>query len=323
MLTIDQIFKDWRPKFLAARNEWRVDCVFRENHKPDSGLHGLVLSVEINAYHCFSCKSHGTLVNLLTTRMKVPFMDAFEIVGTENLLHALKDDRQVVHTFELQDLLPDADPDAFLERGFSTRLMRLFKVGQRLNTHNQQELHIPWCDADGQIVAVKHRIKRSFWYEPEKFPKERYLYNLHRARQYSWVTLVEGETDVYRSCMNGVWNVVAIGGGQLSTQQALLLILYFEEVRTAFDHDSAGMWNTEIAFHLLGPHLSLRVCPYDGDDPGECLDAEAWKNAVEKEHSDYGEYALRMSMLMGDEYNKLAKKAKDAFQFNSKQQRSR
>ena len=74
-------------------------------------------------------------------------------------------------------------------------------------------------------------------------------------------------------CINlvsqGIENVVATFGANLTLEQTLLLVTYFDEVVLMYDNDKAGRNATVKAMDKLKKLFSVKVCEYEGKDPGE------------------------------------------------------
>lgn len=307
--TIDEVFSAFHPK--AVRNQYRMTCPFRENHDASNdGSNSFFITPDINAYHCFSCGAKGSLLALLTVRLRLPFMAAFDMVSFDNIDRILNPKQRQLDLIDT--IIPLDPPKAFVDRGFSERLLRVFKVGSI-----GDEIYIPRYDEVGNLVAIKHRIGRNFWYTPENFAKELELYNYHRVvNKHKKVIIVEGETDVYQSCKNGLWNVVAPSGGELTDAQVEMLAV-FDEYYLAYDNDKAGTRYLEIAHDKLR-YLGkpIHVMGYDADDPGKCGRTE-WQRAYD-EAIDYAEYTFMMSMELGEDYNSIVYKIKKRRIKNSK-----
>lgn len=302
-MTLEQIFSELNPKYIDTRQQWRMTCPFRELHDVNSdGSNSFFVSPEINAYHCFSCKSHGNLIQLLTVYFKVPLMQAYEYVNLSNLEHLLDESGRKKVELDESAIIPLAPAEPYLKRGFGIRLQRFFEI-----SGEGDHVYTPIFANDGsKIVAYKHRIGRNFWYTPEGFDKENYLFNIHRVSgKFKTCILVEGETDVLQSCNNGIWNVVCQSGGELSDTQVKLL-LDFDEIILALDNDIAGTQYTEIAFKKLSPYLPVKIMMYNADDPGKCK-KEEWVKAYNSP-LEFAEYTFLMSMEMGESYIKLTEK---------------
>lgn len=308
MLTIEQIFADYSPRYRQGKNEWNMKCPFRENHNAygaGDGSKSFFVNPEKNYYNCFSCGVHGNLISLLTTKMEIDFMEAHEIVTTTNIDYLFRDSNVKQLEAEFDTIIPLEPPESFIKRGFSKRFLARFRVGS-----DGDLICIPILNNEGTaIVGIRYRKGRDFWFAPEGFNKNLYLYNFVACKGHKWFVLVEGETDVYRSTKNGVKNCCATLGGILSEEQTeVIKNENFDEVRLAFDKDAAGLKNIEIANYRLSPFLRVNIVDYDAEDPGKC-ERDEWLHAVHDNYVDYSSHSVQMSIEAGDEYLTMKKKA--------------
>ena len=115
---------------------------------------------------------------------------------------------------------------------------------------------------------------------------------------YSYVVVVEGQSDVWRLYQHG-YNACALMGADISPWQVKQLA-QFERVYLALDNDLAGRRATEIVYELLRNHTEIRLVPYTTKDPGDCIEKSEWESAFSN-YSDYLEYSLTMTTEW-DEY---------------------
>ena len=286
--TLLEVFKDYSPQVMS-NGQIRMECPFRENHSDGSGKMSFFVSPDINAYHCFSCGAKGNLVRLLTVRFKVNYFEAISMVKLTEYTPVKKE-------FDL-DVMWDvnAPPKEFLHRGYSVDTLRYFRVG----TTDSDEIVIPYYSDFTKPTELLGYQKR--WYTPERrvlnskgFNKKEYLYNLDFS--YSYVVVVEGQSDVWRLHQFG-YNATALMGADISEWQVEQLS-NFDRVYLALDNDLAGRRGVEICHFLLKNHTKVALIPYDAKDPGECS-KEEWVRAFSN-NTDYLVYSLEMSLHWED-----------------------
>lgn len=281
-LTLLEVFKDYSPQVMS-NGQIRMECPFRDKHKDGSGRMSFFVSPDINAYHCFSCKSKGNLVRLLTTRFKVNY---FEAVGMVRLTEYKPEKKE----FDLDTLWNINEmPDEFIKRGYSEETLKHFRIGMT----DKNEIMIPYYSDFEKPTDLLGYQKR--WYSPDRrvlnskgFDKKCYLYNLDFS--YSYVVVVEGQSDVWRLYQYG-YNATALMGSDLSDWQTSQLSK-FDRVYLALDNDAAGRRATEICNFKLKSHTQIYLVPYTAKDPGECS-KEEWDRAF-SEKTDYVVYSLEM-----------------------------
>lgn len=105
------------------------------------------------------------------------------------------------------------------------------------------------------------------YYTMPGFKKTQYLYNLDRARQYPFVVICEGVTDVWRVGPTSV----ALFGKTLSTTQRLLLGTYWGQGAAVVLLDSDAQDNAQGVYDSLRDVVARRVLVRlpEGKDPGD------------------------------------------------------
>lgn len=283
--TLLEIFSEFSPQ-LMSNGQIRMECPLRENHTDGSGKMSFFVSPDINAWHCFSCHSHGNLVRLLTTRFRVNYFEAMSMVR-------LTEYKPVKKKFDL-DVMWDMrkSPKEFLSRGYTKECLWYFRVGMTPDNnilipyYGSFKIPVDLVGYQERNYIPDRRVKNS-----KGFNRKGYLYNLDYSFEY--VILVEGQSDVWRLWQHG-YNACALMGSDMSDEQVKLLSK-FKTVYLALDNDAAGRRGTEIAYHLLKNQCSILLIPYDTKDPGECTSKEKWDSFFEGS-TDYVEYSMEMSM---------------------------
>ena len=276
-----------------SNGQIRMKCPFRDNHKDGSGQMSFFVTPDKNAYHCFSCHEHGNLIRLLTTVFGVNY---FEAVG----LVRLTDHTPVKKDFDL-DLSWDINlpPDEFLSRGITEETLRHFLIG----TDPEGRIVIPYYrDFNNPTLLLGYQTREyrgdlRIVRNNKGFNKDVYLYN-YCPKEFSYVVLVEGQSDVLRLYQFG-YNATALMGSHISDAQVKMLSK-FDKVYLALDNDIPGRRATEEVYASLKDHVSIRLVPYTTSDPCDCTVKRDWETAFVNS-TDYMQYTLEMS-LGWDEY---------------------
>lgn len=270
---------------LLSSGQIRVMCPFRDLHTGGDGLESMFLTPDINAYHCFSCRSKGRLTVLLTSKYEIPLFEAMEMVHIDEYKKEKK------QSLEDDDYYWDLKlPDVFEARGFTKELLvNKFKVGTKFITNKdgvrQKVTVIPnyW---DGELRGIAYRIdvqrrdgtyKRISSWNSDGFNKEEYLYN-GDARYKDYVIIVEGQSDVWRLFSYG-YNVYGVLGSSLSDWQAEQ-IRKVKKVYIAGDCDLPGIRASESWYKKLYLHTDVEFINYPASDPCACK-ARPFKKAFE------------------------------------------
>lgn len=182
---------------------------------------------------------------------------------------------------------------------------------------------IPLSDAQGRPVGFTARLLDKNDTGPKYintpqtllYDKGRQVFGLHLAkekiRSEGFVVIVEGNLDVIASHQAGIENVVASAGTALSETHLKELAKFTDDVRMAFDQDSAGLSATERTIPLSSKaniNLSIITIP-SGKDPDELIksDPGAWKAAINS--YDYAlDWLIEQQILKNDPNKAIGKK---------------
>lgn len=126
--------------------------------------------------------------------------------------------------------------------------------------------------------------------ETPLYHKGSVIYGLAAAktaiRETGFVVMVEGQMDVIACHQIGMKNVIAVSGTALTVEQLHILKRYTDELRVAFDTDSAGERAAERSVELILPEgfvvKVIEIPAGFAKDADECIqkDAEVWCAAV-------------------------------------------
>lgn len=173
----------------------------------------------------------------------------------------------------------------------------------------------PIIDLRGNVIAFGGRIltdqkpKYLNTSDTLAFKKSSNLFSLNNAKNTGLRTLIlcEGYMDVIALNAAGFQNAVATLGTALTSEQALLMKRYADEVIICYDADEAGQKATAKAIEILrNAGLVIRVLSIpDGKDPDEFIRKNgergqaAFKNLLESSGNDV-EYRLTKLKLSHD-----------------------
>ncbi len=173
----------------------------------------------------------------------------------------------------------------------------------------------PVIDLRGNVIAFGGRIltdqkpKYLNTSDTLAFKKSSNLFSLNNAKNTGLRTLIlcEGYMDVIALNAAGFQNAVATLGTALTSEQALLMKRYADEVVICYDADEAGQKATAKAIEILrSAGLIIRVLSIpDGKDPDEFIRKNgdrgqaAFKNLLESSGNDV-EYRLTKLKLSHD-----------------------
>lgn len=157
---------------------------------------------------------------------------------------------------------------------------------------------IPLMDSTGRVIGFTARLLEDNPNAPKYintpqtllYDKGRHVYGLHLAkdsiRKDKFVVVVEGNLDVIASHQVGVTNVVATAGTAMTEMHCKELRRFCDDVRLAFDQDSAGLNAMERVIPIAsktGINLRIITLPV-GKDPDELIrqKPEVWQQTITK-----------------------------------------
>ena len=155
---------------------------------------------------------------------------------------------------------------------------------------------VPLHDGQGNVIGFTARVLDNslpkYINTPQTllYDKSRHVFGLHVAkeaiRRAGFVVLVEGNMDVVASHKVDVKNVVATAGTAMTAQHLKQLNRLSEDVRLAFDQDSAGIQATERAIPIaqeVGVRLSI-IDIEGGKDPDDLIkeNPAQWQQTIEQ-----------------------------------------
>ena len=180
----------------------------------------------------------------------------------------------------LNELIPNRS-NYFIDRGFSPELLDFYEIGGYIDNKGIHRETIPIRDEYGNLITISGRRTDSDadpkYLLLENINKGITLYNLDIAKNYVGSTdlgedrtliLVEGFVDVWGLSMQGVYNVVACMGTDITPTQRNLLCKYAENVIIMLDPDDAGISGAQRIEKFLEGYISVKIITLpDGKDP--------------------------------------------------------
>lgn len=182
------------------------------------------------------------------------------------------------------------------------------KRGKGIYDRFSNRVMFPIIDLRGNVIAFGGRIltdekpKYLNTSDTPVFKKSANLFSLNNAKNSGSRTLIlcEGYMDVIAVNQAGITNAVATLGTALTSEQAVLMKRYADEVVICYDSDEAGQKATARAIPILrNAGLLVRVLTVpNGKDPDEFIRSKgadgpaAFKVAIEKSGNDV-EYRLQ------------------------------
>ena len=142
-------------------------------------------------------------------------------------------------------------------------------------SENQDMITIPMQTPNGSMFIgfVARSIEGKDFKNTPKLPKSKILFNLHRAKKYDVVYVVESSFDAIRMDQCGLASVATLGSN-ISKFQIDLLTKSFNSVIVIPDNDDAGRNMADKIIDKVGPRASAFGLPIRFKDIGDMTDAD-------------------------------------------------
>jgi DNA primase len=242
-------------------------------HKGDNKT-AFNVSLNNNLWHCFTHCGGGSVIDFIMKMENVGVYEAGLIA--EKMLSSTKRKKRIAPKIkptgkaERVRVNPPLDFELTLDpkhpylkkRGLKLETIKHFGIGYCNMGLLKGMIAIPIHNEKGELIAYAGR--RTDEQEPKYklplgFNKSQVVYNLHQAKDYPELILVEGFFDVFKLHQNGYPNVVALMGSTISNKQAKLLIKTRKKTTVMLDGDEAGKKGTKEVAEKLKGKLPLKV----------------------------------------------------------------
>lgn len=264
-------------------SEFIVFCPFHNNYRTPAGE----INKERGTFFCFSCQSSKTLIEFVMFVTKKTYFEAARMIdsfATESDIagiidNILEDQPEYVPYDELmirrlhQQALDSPRAMRYFEgRRISENSVKRFLLGY---SNNQDMVTIPMTSPDGSTFVgfVARSVEGKEFKNTPKLPKSKILFNLHHAKKYNTVYVVESSFDAIRLDQNGVAAVATLGAN-VSKTQIQLLTKYFNSVIVVADNDDAGKEMQEKISSNLKSRATLISIPNRFKDIGDMTDTD-------------------------------------------------
>ena len=260
-----------------------------------AGQNSFHVNLSKNAFHCFSCKAHGNVLDFVAAMEKCSVRDAaiklaewFTVSGEPAAAPAnekpadsgggVGESVTAVNkplSFHLKSV--DCSHPYLAERGISKETAEYFGVGFFSGKGSMNgRIVIPIHNQHGELVAYAGRAvdgSQPRYKLPAGFHKSLELFNLHRVTRPE-VILVEGFFDCMKIHQTG-FPSVALMGSCLSEAQEELLISKFERVVLTLDGDEPGRQATAECLTRLAGRMWVRAARVpEGTQPDQMSSEE-------------------------------------------------
>ncbi len=264
-------------------NDYIVFCPFHNNYRTPAGE----ISKDRGTFFCFSCQTWKSLPEFVMFTTRKTFFEATRMIdsfATETDIAGMIDnilvdqpeyvpfDELMIRRLHQQALESPRAIRYYEGRRISLDSVNKFSLGY---SQNQDMVIVPVSNPDGSVFVgfVGRSVEGKEFKNTPKLPKSKILFNLHRARKYDTVYVVESSFDAIRLDQNGV-PAVATLGANVSKTQTDLLTKYFNDVIVVGDNDDAGKEMQKKILDRLGHRATLISLPSRFKDIGDMQDSD-------------------------------------------------
>lgn len=263
-------------------SDYLIFCPYHNNYRTPAAE----ISKNYGTFFCFACHESRSLTEFV---MHVTKKTYFESV---RLIESLKDGDNIV---DIVDNILDKDPEFnpfdelmikrlhqavlnprptwyFESRKINTDSMTKFSLGY---SEKQDMVTVPIHSPDGSMFIgfVARSIEGKDFKNTPGLPKSKILFNLHRAKKFNTVYVVESTFDAIRLDQNNV-PAVATLGSNVSRNQIELLKKYFNDIVVIADNDDAGKSMQNNILDKVGKRATLISIPQRFKDVGDMKDSD-------------------------------------------------
>jgi DNA primase len=200
-----------------------------------------------------------------------------DIVDSINMILSKSDeiepfDELLIKRLHNQALNSERAMNYYGYRKISEESVRKFQLGYSVN---QDMVTTPVHSPDGSVYYgfVGRSIEGKEFKNTSGNWRSKTLFNLHRARRYDTVYVVESNFDAIRLDQNGVAAVATLGA-YVSKFQTNLLTKYFNSVIVVADNDNGGNKMVDKMVDRLGHRVTVVGIPQRFKDVGDMTDAD-------------------------------------------------
>lgn len=262
-------------------SDYLIYCPYHNNYRTPAGE----VSKEHGTFFCFSCHESRSLLELVIHVTQKSYFEAARFIDSAkvetNILDAIDKalevepeyvpfDEVLIKRLNNQALESPRAVRYFEGRRISKASMEKFSLGY---SENQDMITIPINDPTGRMFVgfVARSVEGKDFKNTPKLPKSKILFNLHRAKLYDSVYVVESSFDAIRLDQCGIPSVATLGSN-VSKNQIELLTKNFNNVIVVPDNDDAGADMARRIVEKMGPRASAIRLPDRFKDIGDMTD---------------------------------------------------
>jgi DNA primase len=225
-----------------------IFCPYHNNYRtPAAEVHK-----ESGLFYCFACQETKTLIEVIMKASGRTYFEAARLVDSKsdskNLLQSITEtlekkaefkeyDLEVINKLHTNVFRNKRAQEYFTSRKITKDSVIKYQLGY---SENQDMVTVPIYTPEGLCIGfVARSIEGKVFKNTPGLQKSKTFFNLHRAKRYDKVFVVESSFDAIRLEQVGA-RAVATLGATISKEQRSLLKQYFNQVIVLGDNDEAG-----------------------------------------------------------------------------------
>jgi len=264
-------------------SDYLIFCPYHNNYRTPAGE----VSKERGTFFCFSCHESRSLVDLVMHITQKSYFEASRFIDSAktetDLLGSLdnilkeKVDYVAYDEVQIKRLNNQALESPRAVRYFEGRRITIDSINKfSLGFSEKQDMiTVPMQSPDGSMFVgfVARSIEGKDFKNTPNLPKSKILFNLHRAKRYDTVYVVESSFDAIRLDQCGLAAVASLGSN-ISKFQIELLTKSFNSVIVIPDNDDAGKNMADKIIKNMGKRANAFSLPNRFKDIGDMTDAD-------------------------------------------------
>ncbi len=264
-------------------SDFLIFCPYHNNYRTPAGE----ISKEHGTFFCFSCHESRSLIDFVVHVTNKTFFEASRFIDSakteidisnsiDKMLETKNDfepfDEILIKRLNNQALNSPRALRYFEGRKITKKSIEKFSLGY---SENQDVITIPINSPDGRMFVgfVGRSIDTKSFKNTPNLPKSKTLFNLHRAKLYDTVYVVESSFDAIRLDQCGI-SAVATLGANVPKTQVELLTKHFNNVIIVPDNDTAGKDMANRIIEKMGPRAVAIGLPSRFKDIGDMTDED-------------------------------------------------
>jgi DNA primase len=264
-------------------SDYIIFCPYHNNYRTPAGE----VSKNSGMFFCFSCHESRTLVEFVMYITKKTYFESVRFIDSMKVEESITNlidnilvekvefksfDKNTISKLHQQALDSKRALEYYEGRNISIDSVNKFILGY---SEKQDMVTIPLLDPSGTIFLgfIARSVEGKEFKNTPGLPKSKSLFNLHRAKKYDTVYVVESSFDAIRLDQNGAAAIATLGSNIPNTQIELLK-KYFNNIIVIGDNDEAGRSMQQRIFDKVGKRATLISIPERFKDVGDMKDSD-------------------------------------------------